>query len=130
MESKQLILGIIILVVLVLILYFIIGFPPRKLTWKEWDQVRSAYECEANGGIWHSWSFWQDMREECDLPYPDAGNECNDSTECEGPCLFTGENPVVNSSAMGQCAGWISVSCVNHHYFVEDGKITEEMCIE
>jgi len=86
--------------------------------------------CEMRGGRWHKWSFWQRFPG-CDLPYSDGGKICNDPSDCESNlCLYTGNNPVVDASANGECAKWRSTSCVNHYYFIEKGKIVKQMCVE
>ncbi len=86
--------------------------------------------CEMRGGRWYKWSFWQ-RYPGCDLPYSDGGKNCNDLSDCESElCLYTGENPIVNASASGECAKWKSTSCVNHHYFIKNGKIVEQICVE
>lgn len=87
-------------------------------------------DCENRGGIWHRWSYWQDS-EECDLPYPDGGQQCIGASDCiSDECVYSGDEPVEGSAATGECARYISVSCVSHNYFVEDGKIINRVCIE
>lgn len=104
-------------------------------TWKDWASIESKEECESYDGRWSIWSFWQGGKEECDMPYPDGGKVCKDPSDCESNlCLYDTEEmynlPLVGQSAEGYCAYWISTSCVNHHYFIENGKIVEDMCIE
>ena len=103
-------------------------------TWK-FDQELINKEiwqavCEEAGGRWHIWSYWQE-EPACDLPYVDGGQECIDSSDCEGTlCKYMGENPVEGESATGECQSWHSESCVSHHWFVMQGKLVEQVCIE
>ncbi len=99
--------------------------------WSEWESIKTKEECESCGGRWSKGLTFLVSYERCDMPYPDAEKACNDSSDCESKlCLYTGSNPVVDTVASGQCASWISTSCVNHHYFIENGKIVERMCVE
>lgn len=47
-----------------------------------------------------------------------------------GLCVYDAENPLEGYAAKGICAARISVSCVMHHYFIEDGKVVEKRCVE
>jgi len=101
------------------------------ITWKNWSSIKSEDDCISHGGRWRTWGFWQGGKKECDMPYLDGGKICDDSSDCESDkCLFTGEKPIINASANGECAKWISTSCVNHHYFIKNGKIIKEICVE
>lgn len=105
-----------------------------KLDWKLWRSVKNESECDTYGGRWRIWSFDQGNTSKCDMPLPDAGAPCTGFSQCAGSqensCIYLGVNPVEGIKATGQCRGWVSDSCVNHHYFVEDGKVVKVECVE
>lgn len=85
--------------------------------------------CEAQGGRWHVWNFWQGDEPECDMPWADGSTVCTDLSDCESElCMYMEENPIVNTEVIGMCASWHSDSCVTHNYFVQQGKVIKEVC--
>jgi hypothetical protein len=79
------------------------------------------------------------------MPYPDGGKTCNDSSDCVSEkCLYAyGKKPgfgyytegkidkaLIGTESQGYCAERVSTSCVNHSYFIKEGKIVEEFCLE
>jgi len=92
--------------------------------------IDGASDCEIRGGEWHMWSDWQST-EECDLPYPDGGKQCDDSSDCvSDKCMYLGEDAAQGVAATGECAPHISVGCATHYYYIEEGKVVMDMCIE
>lgn len=124
------------------------GKPPKdgiEKTWKDYDKITSFRECKYYGGKWHTWSYWQGDSRECDMPYPDGGKTCRDSSDCTSEmCLYDYEKQpgfgyytegeidksLIGTESEGNCAEWVSTSCINHSYFIEEGKIVEEFCLE
>jgi hypothetical protein len=67
---------------------------PTPTTLPAGQPVTSKEECLALGGTWGPQGMLQlDM---CDLPTTDAGQPCNDSSQCEGMCL-AGDTPEVGA---------------------------------
>lgn len=88
--------------------------------------------CLAQGGRWGRIGL--SPREQCNLPAPDAGRVCNDSSECTGLCLadlspeekerVTRQKVPVQTS--GKCSNWvIVVGCVAE---VESGQVRNIIC--
>lgn len=90
--------------------------------------------CLAQGGRWGRIGL--SLKEQCNLPAPDAGQVCNDSSECTGLCLATLSEqekeqvtrqriPVQTS---GKCSNWvIVVGCIA---VVENGQVKSIVCID
>lgn len=87
--------------------------------------------CLAQGGKWGRIGLAP--QEQCNLPAPDAGHVCNDSSECTGLCLadlsaeekerLRQRTPIPTS---GQCSRWvIVVGCVA---VVENGQVKAIVC--
>ena len=125
---------ILIIIILSLILYFNHNkkVVENNFSWKNWYLIKTQQECESLGGRWSVWSFWQNGEKACDLPIPDGGKECIDGSECENNlCLYAGDGePKEGDSGEGECARWVSTSCVNWHEFIQVGKVHIEECIE
>lgn len=134
MNKKVYLITLVLVLVIISTIFLLLNLPEKskpEWTWRNASVIKSEEECVSYGGKWYSWSFWQAGKKACDMPYPDGGKICDDSSDCESRlCLYTKENPIVNQSSAGECAQWISTSCVNHNYFIENGKIVEEICVE
>jgi hypothetical protein len=103
----------------------------KDIMYKNASSIKSKDKCEQSGGVWHSWSYWQMGQEACDMPYPDAQKVCFDSADCvSNKCLYNGPRPIIDTPSSGECAKWISTSCVTHHYYIEKGRIKEDICVE
>jgi hypothetical protein len=90
--------------------------------------------CLAQGGKWGRIGL--SPKEQCNLPAPDAGKVCNDSSECTGLCLadlsaeekerVTRQRIPIQTS--GKCSNWvIVVGCVP---IVENGQVKNIVCID
>jgi len=90
--------------------------------------------CLAQGGRWARIGLGP--REECNLPTPDAGSVCADSSECAGLCLadlsseqrdrVTRQRASIETK--GKCAAWhITVGCIA---VVENGQVKNILCID
>jgi hypothetical protein len=90
--------------------------------------------CLAQGGRWERIGIAP--YEQCNLPAPDAGRVCNDSSECAGLCLANLSpeeqervrrqgTPIQTS---GKCSNWvIVVGCVA---VVENGQVKNILCLD
>lgn len=88
--------------------------------------------CLAQGGKWGRIGLAP--KEQCNLPAPDAGQVCNDSSECTGLCLadlsaeekerLTRQRTPIPTS--GKCSNWvIVVGCIA---VVENGQVRGIVC--
>lgn len=88
--------------------------------------------CLAQGGKWGRIGL--SPKEQCNLPAPDAGQVCNDSSECTGLCLadlsaeekerLTRQRTPIPTS--GKCSNWvIVVGCIA---VVENGQVKGIVC--
>ncbi len=84
--------------------------------------------CESKNGKWGIHGLAP--VESCILPRSDAGEECRDSSECEGECVLEKmpENLEEDQEVIGKCSEWNPLyGC---YTFVENGKVSGAMCID
>ena len=64
----------------------------------------------------------------CNLPSSDAGDSCEDSSECKSVCVAPKESRI-GESASGYCYEWTNVvgTCMKR---VEDGKVQPAICLD
>lgn len=98
------------------------------------DLPKDKVTCEAQGGRWGRIGL--SPVEQCNLPTPDAGKVCSDSSDCTGMCIADlskadydrvwRDKAVIQTS--GKCAPWrITVGCVPQ---VTNGKVQGIICID
>ena len=65
------------------------------------DQPVSNKVCQEQGGEIRRVCMFQELM--CVMPYSDAGAPCQDSSDCEGKCLFGGDVVAVGTEVVGSC---------------------------
>jgi hypothetical protein len=83
-------------------------------------------ECEAAGGVWGRFGVRQ--QELCNLPAPDAGKACKDSSDCAAACVAP-DAAVVGSTADGRCYARMLLlgTCLKH---VSKGVVEPALCTD
>ena len=78
-------------------------------------------ECLEMGGVWRQWGMLQ--KEYCQIPAPDAGQECNDGSQCQyGKCISE------NGEIPGKCAEFKNMfGCMS---LIENGQLGSTLCID
>ncbi|MBI5032993.1 MAG: hypothetical protein HZB51_20925 [Chloroflexi bacterium] len=98
------------------------------------DLPKDKAICEAQGGKWGKIGL--SPTEQCNLPTPDAGKVCSDSSDCAGMCIANlsqtdydrvwKDKTVIQTN--GKCTPWrITVGCVPQ---VTNGKVQGILCID
>lgn len=65
---------------------------------------------------------------QCIVPYPDAGHPCRDGSECQGLCVYEGEEEVeIGDEVVGVCQRDNDCGCV---LVVEDGRLQMNLCVD
>lgn len=84
--------------------------------------------CTARGGELKRVGRLQSIQ--CVVSYPDAGQRCTDSDDCQGDCRIDGNSaaPAEGAAVVGQCQQTnMSFGCFTR---VEDGKADATLCID
>ena len=84
--------------------------------------------CTARGGKLRRVGRLQSVQ--CVVSYPDAGQRCTDSDDCQGDCRIpeNGAVPAEGAAVVGQCQQTnMSFGCFTR---VEDGKADATLCID
>jgi hypothetical protein len=86
----------------------------------------TSAECEAAGGTWGRFGVRQ--QELCNLPTPDAGKRCTDSTECASACVAPNGAPV-GGKADGTCyaRALLLGTCLKR---VSGGVVEPPLCVD
>ena len=84
-------------------------------------EISEEIKCEAVGGVWRQWGMLQ--KEYCQIPAPDAGQECNDGSQCQyGKCISE------NGEIPGKCAEFKNMfGCMS---LIENGQLGSTLCID
>jgi hypothetical protein len=90
----------------------------------------SAAACRTAGGTWGPDGMLG--RDQCVLPYADAGKRCTDGDQCLGDCRLseatTSSFPRPGAAAVGQCQATTSpFGCFTR---VENGKADAALCVD
>lgn len=81
-------------------------------------------ECEAENGYFGQQGLYPVPY--CNPKTSDAGEECTDSSQCEGECLS--EDETIRDNAVGECSGVVYVfGCIAP---VNEGKVEYVICID
>ena len=96
-------------------------------TFFKWDDHAVSYEAcqEQRGEVRRVCMFGQPM---CVMPYSDADGPCQDSSDCEGKCLYEGDPAEVGTEVSGSCqADDDPCGC-----FIEvaNGRATHTVCVD
>ena len=83
-------------------------------------------DCQAAGGTLQRLGRLQ--REQCVIPYADAGKACSRKSDCSGQCLATGE-PEAGLVATGTCQRDVSQN-FGCRQRIEDGKAQGTICVD
>lgn len=83
-------------------------------------------DCQAAGGTLQRLGRLQ--REQCVIPYADAGKACSGKSDCTGQCLARGE-VAVGSATTGTCQRDASQN-VGCRQRIEDGKAQGTICVD
>lgn len=65
------------------------------------EYLRERSQCFSDKGEWHPMGLGGYTG--CTRPTRDAGKACNDSSQCDGPCLYAGENKDADGNLIGAC---------------------------
>jgi hypothetical protein len=88
----------------------------------------SERACLDRGGRWGSPGIpGNDRAATCDLPSPDAGSSCTDSSQCDGYCLHETADPLWHWFRSGQCSPWHALAGCNG--VVEEGTVIQ-LCVD
>lgn len=83
-------------------------------------------DCQAAGGTLQRLGRLQ--REQCVIPYADAGKACSRKSDCTGQCLATGEG-VAGAVATGTCQRDASQN-FGCRQRIDDGKAQGTLCVD
>lgn len=83
-------------------------------------------DCQAAGGTLQRLGRLQ--REQCVIPYADAGKACSRKSDCTGQCLATGEG-VAGVVATGTCQRDASQN-FGCRQRIDDGKAQGTLCVD
>ncbi|MDV3433832.1 hypothetical protein WAB97_009915 [Stenotrophomonas maltophilia] len=83
-------------------------------------------DCQAAGGTLQRLGRLQ--REQCVIPYADAGKVCSRRSDCSGQCLATGE-VAAGSPATGTCQRDASQT-FGCRQRIDDGKAQGTICVD
>lgn len=83
-------------------------------------------DCQAAGGTLQRLGRLQ--REQCVIPYADAGKVCSRKSDCSGQCLATGE-VAAGSAVTGTCQRDVrqNFGCRQR---IDDGKAQGTLCVD
>ncbi len=88
--------------------------------------IKSEKVCDKQGGNWKKVGRQQSYT--CVLPANDAGNACNDSSECEVACV-TGNNQVeAGQKASGVCLE--TTDLFGCRAYVSNGVVEHTLCVD
>lgn len=119
-------------VVLVALLGACSSAPPIADTATPTPEASEAYreardvDCQAAGGTLQRLGRLQ--REQCVIPYADAGRSCSRKSDCSGQCLATGE-VTAGSTATGTCQRDASQT-FGCRQRIDDGKAQGTICVD
>jgi hypothetical protein len=79
-------------------------------------------DCNDASGEWGLFGLYRIP--ECNLPTPDVGTVCTDSTQCISVCVSE-----LATGSSGTCYGWTIVrgTCLN---YVDDGNVSGTLCVD
>ena len=83
-------------------------------------------DCQAAGGTLQRLGRLQ--REQCVIPYADAGRACSRKSDCTGQCLAAGE-AVAGDAASGTCQRDASQN-FGCRQRIDDGKAQGTICVD
>ncbi len=83
-------------------------------------------DCQAAGG--NLQRLGRQQREQCVIPYADAGKACSRKSDCTGQCLASGE-VAAGSVATGTCQRDASQN-FGCRQRIEDGKAQGTICVD
>lgn len=102
--------------------------PTTGVTAEASEAYREArdVDCRAAGGTLQRLGRLQ--REQCVIPYADAGKACSRKSDCTGQCLASGEG-VAGSATTGTCQRDASQN-FGCRQRIDDGKAQSTICVD
>lgn len=88
--------------------------------------IESEKVCDKHGGNWKK--VGRQQAHACVLPANDAGNACNDSSECEVACVTENNNMEAGEKARGVCLE--STDLFGCRAYVSDGVVEHTLCVD
>ncbi len=88
--------------------------------------IESEKVCDKQGGSWKKVGRQQAYA--CVLPANDAGNACNDSSECEVACVTENNNMEAGEKARGVCLE--STDLFGCRAYVSNGVVEHTLCVD
>ncbi len=88
--------------------------------------IESEKVCDKHGGNWKK--VGRQQAHACVLPASDAGNACNDSSECEVACVTANNNIEAGEKARGVCLE--STDLFGCRAYVSNGVVEHTLCVD
>ncbi|OJF67458.1 hypothetical protein BK026_00815 [Alteromonas sp. V450] len=88
--------------------------------------IESEKVCDKHGGNWKKVGRQQAYA--CVLPANDAGNACNDSSECDVACVTESNNMEAGEKARGVCLE--STDLFGCRAYVSNGVVEHTLCVD
>lgn len=83
--------------------------------------TQTQEECDQKGGVWQTWGLLN--MEYCQIPAPDGGETCYDSSQCSLKRCISYENKIP-----GECQTYENTfGCFS---YIENGRVSSAICID